>query len=235
MRPSLHWVTRHAIAVDHPSCSRDGICVLCRLRLPSLHELERAQRPIEMLCLPAPLIFVRMVMTSECIILERDTFPLKNALVASSGASRHGDAIAGIWPCEYLSHFYRFDSARKQVPKNEYGNVEFFDCNPVFLPPGTAHVRGDQIGRVAGKLGIDYAPALTGFEVKQGRQVPVTDGIIICKEHSQVCTHAKARAWVEHTVSFLFLLIMLYTYTLVFFLLPLIQWRKDYSLGKATR
>ncbi|CAN0549327.1 unnamed protein product, partial [Ectocarpus sp. 12 AP-2014] len=73
-----------------------------------------------------------------------------------------------------------------KVPKNEYGNVEFFDCSPAFLPTGTAHLRGEQIGRLAAKLGVDYAPALTGFETKVGRQVPVLDGIIVCKEQSQV-------------------------------------------------
>eukprot|EP00903_Cladosiphon_okamuranus_P010967 g10358.t1 len=77
-----------------------------------------------------------------------------------------------------------------KVPKNEYGNVEFFDCSPAFLPPGTEHVRGNQIGRVAAKLGVDYAPALTGFESKQGRQVPVLDGIIVCKEQSQMLREA---------------------------------------------
>lgn len=79
------------------------------------------------------------------------------------------------------------------MPKNEYGNLEFFDCKPAFLPPGTAHVRGDQIGRVAAKLGVDYAPALTGFETKQGRQVPVLDGIIVCEEHTQVCCSVSIR------------------------------------------
>ena len=64
--------------------------------------------------------------------------------------------------------------------------MEFFDCCPAFLPRGAEHVRGDQIGRVAAKLGVDYAPALTGFETKQGRHVPVLDGIIVCKEQSQV-------------------------------------------------
>lgn len=83
------------------------------------------------------------------------------------------------WPLRY--------TPRRQVPKNEYGNVEFFDCNPVFLPPGTVHLRGEQVGRVASRLGVDYAPALTGFESKQGRQVPVMDGIIVCTEHAQVC------------------------------------------------
>lgn len=63
--------------------------------------------------------------------------------------------------------------------------MEFFKCSPAFLPPGTEHIRGDQIGRVAAKLGVDYAPALTGFETKQGRQVPVLDGIIVCKEQIQ--------------------------------------------------
>lgn len=64
--------------------------------------------------------------------------------------------------------------------------MEFFECSPALLPPGTEHIRGDQISRVASKLGVDYAPALTGFEMKQGRQVPVLDGIIVCKEHCQV-------------------------------------------------
>lgn len=74
----------------------------------------------------------------------------------------------------------------RQVPKNEYGNVEFFSCSPAFLPPGAAYIQGDQIGRVAARLAVDYAPALTGFETKQGRQVPVLDGIIVCKGQAQV-------------------------------------------------
>ncbi|CBN74451.1 conserved unknown protein [Ectocarpus siliculosus] len=77
-----------------------------------------------------------------------------------------------------------------KVPKNDYGNVEFFDCSPAFLPTGTAHLRGEQIGRLAAKLGVDYAPALTGFETKVGRQVPVLDGIIVCKEQSQMLRDA---------------------------------------------
>lgn len=64
--------------------------------------------------------------------------------------------------------------------------MEFFDRSPAFLPRGAAHLQGDQIGRLAAKLGVDYAPALTGFETKQGRQVPVLDGIIVCEEHRQV-------------------------------------------------
>ena len=74
----------------------------------------------------------------------------------------------------------------RKVPKNEYGNVEFFECSPALLPAGTEHVRGDQISRVASKLGLNYAPALVGFETRQGRQVPVLDGIIVCKEQCQV-------------------------------------------------
>lgn len=73
--------------------------------------------------------------------------------------------------------------------------MEFFECSPALLPAGTEHIRGDQISRVASKLGVDYAPALTGFEMKQGRQVPVLDGIIVCKEHRQVSCHTVAIAF----------------------------------------
>ncbi|CAM9115405.1 unnamed protein product [Discosporangium mesarthrocarpum] len=79
-----------------------------------------------------------------------------------------------------------------KVPRNEHGNIEFFNHNPAFLPAGTAHVQGDRIGLVATKLGIDYAPALVGFETKAGRQVPVLDGIIVCSEYSQVLQDAHA-------------------------------------------
>lgn len=69
-----------------------------------------------------------------------------------------------------------------KVPKNERGNVEV----PPFaaaLPIGTVHIQLPNVLSICRKLGIDFAPALVGFEVRGGRSVPVVDGVVICVEH----------------------------------------------------
>ncbi|GAX72825.1 hypothetical protein CEUSTIGMA_g280.t1 [Chlamydomonas eustigma] len=68
------------------------------------------------------------------------------------------------------------------VPKNERGNVE---CPPLLpaLPHGTVHLsQYPGIGGVCRSLGIDFAPALVGFEVQAGRMLPKIDGIVVCEE-----------------------------------------------------
>lgn len=48
------------------------------------------------------------------------------------------------------------------VPRNAYGNVELFlDC---MLPRGTVHMKLPGLARIAGKLNIDCAPAVVGFD-----------------------------------------------------------------------
>eukprot|EP00752_Nemacystus_decipiens_P004132 g3781.t1 len=114
----------------------------------------------------------------------------KPAKVATKKGEKDGEGTSKLYGEWQTEPWVPKPAVGGKVPKNEYGNVEFFDCSPAFLPPGTEHVRGDQIGRVAAKLGVDYAPALTGFESKQGRQVPVLDGIIVCREQSQMLREA---------------------------------------------
>ncbi|CAN0199383.1 unnamed protein product [Pylaiella littoralis] len=118
----------------------------------------------------------------------------KPAKVATKNGKKEGEGTSKLYGEWQTESWVPEAAANGKVPKNEYGNVEFFDCSPAFLPPGTEHVQGDQVGRVAARLGVDYAPALTGFETKQGRQVPVLDGIIVCKEHSQMLREAHV-AW----------------------------------------
>jgi len=69
-----------------------------------------------------------------------------------------------------------------RVPKNERGNVEV----PPFasaLPAGTVHIQLPGLGPICRKLGVDYAPALTGFDIRGGRSVPSIEGIVVCTEH----------------------------------------------------
>ncbi|KAL0052801.1 hypothetical protein WJX82_007986 [Trebouxia sp. C0006] len=67
------------------------------------------------------------------------------------------------------------------VPKNDRGNVH---CPPLAseLPKGTVHLQMPRLGPICKKLSVDYAPAMTGFDIRGGRSVPVIEGVVVCKE-----------------------------------------------------
>ncbi|KAH9641000.1 hypothetical protein HF086_015096 [Spodoptera exigua] len=75
------------------------------------------------------------------------------------------------------------------VPRNAYGNVELFkEC---MLPKGTVLIKLPNLMRVAKKLNIDCAPAMTGFEYSGGGYShPVYDGFVVCKEFEEIITEA---------------------------------------------
>lgn len=50
------------------------------------------------------------------------------------------------------------------------------------LPPGTVHLGFPRIFNIAKKLNVDYAPAMVGFEFKNGRSYPLYNGIVVCSE-----------------------------------------------------
>ncbi|XP_066554275.1 DNA repair protein complementing XP-C cells isoform X2 [Amia ocellicauda] len=71
-----------------------------------------------------------------------------------------------------------------KVPRNDYGNVYLF--RPCMLPIGCVHMRVPNLHRVARKLGIDCAPAVTGFDFHCGFSHPVVEGYIVCEEYQEV-------------------------------------------------
>ncbi|KAJ8393469.1 hypothetical protein AAFF_G00059420 [Aldrovandia affinis] len=71
-----------------------------------------------------------------------------------------------------------------KVPRNDYGNVYLF--RPCMLPVGCVHVRLPSLHRVARKLDIDCASAVTGFDFHCGFSHPVTDGYVVCEEYQEV-------------------------------------------------
>lgn len=76
-----------------------------------------------------------------------------------------------------------------KVPKNDRGNVEI----PPFafqMPHGTVHVDLPNAAKVCKKLQIDFAPALTGFDIRGGRSVPRIEGIVVCEEYQDVVLNA---------------------------------------------
>ncbi|WOL06599.1 DNA repair protein RAD4 isoform X2 [Canna indica] len=76
------------------------------------------------------------------------------------------------------------------VPKNERGQVEVW--SEKCLPPGTVHLRLPRLIPVAKRLEIDFAPAMVGFDFRNGRCVPMFEGIVICNEFKDAILEAYA-------------------------------------------
>ncbi|KAL5537945.1 hypothetical protein UlMin_045126, partial [Ulmus minor] len=74
------------------------------------------------------------------------------------------------------------------VPKNERGQVDVW--SEKCLPPGTVHLRFPRIFAIAKRLEIDYAPAMVGFEFRNGQSYPVFDGIVVCTEFKDAILEA---------------------------------------------
>ncbi len=76
-----------------------------------------------------------------------------------------------------------------KVPKNDRGNVEV----PPFafqMPSGAVHVDLAHAAKVCKKLQIDFAPALTGFDIRSGRSVPRIEGVVVCQEFQELVENA---------------------------------------------
>ncbi|KAF4122712.1 xeroderma pigmentosum group C-complementing protein [Geosmithia morbida] len=70
-----------------------------------------------------------------------------------------------------------------RVPKNKFGNIDMYV--PSMVPRGGVHVDEENAGRAAFLLGIDYAPALTGFSFKGRQGTAVLRGVVVAAEHER--------------------------------------------------
>ena len=56
---------------------------------------------------------------------------------------------------------------------------------------GTVQLKGmPKVSQTCKALGVDYAVAMTGFEVRGGQSVPVFDGVVIAEEHAAAVEEA---------------------------------------------
>ncbi len=60
------------------------------------------------------------------------------------------------------------------------------------MPEELEHLVVERGGFYAKKLGIEYAPCVTHFEIRKGRYVPVVKGIVVFKEDVQAIREASA-------------------------------------------
>ncbi|KAG8214342.1 hypothetical protein J3R82DRAFT_9308 [Butyriboletus roseoflavus] len=75
-----------------------------------------------------------------------------------------------------------------KIPKNEFGNIDLYV--PSMLPQGAVHIPFKGAAKIAKKLGFDYAEAVTGFEFRKRRAMPVIQGIVLAAENENVIVEA---------------------------------------------
>lgn len=111
------------------------------------------------------------------------TRPKRTFSAQSAQSSANEDGLKptlelyGVWQLEPLQLPRAVNGI---VPKNERGQVDVWSDK--CLPPGTVHLRLPRLFQVAKRLGMDYAPAMVGFDYRSGRCLPVFDGIVVCTE-----------------------------------------------------
>ncbi|RDA84324.1 hypothetical protein CP532_4787 [Ophiocordyceps camponoti-leonardi (nom. inval.)] len=70
-----------------------------------------------------------------------------------------------------------------RVPKNKFGNIEVYV--PSMVPRGAIHLIGEHAARAAHIAGIDYAPALTGFQFQGRHGTAVLHGVVVAAEFEE--------------------------------------------------
>ncbi|KAI1211293.1 Rad4-domain-containing protein [Annulohypoxylon truncatum] len=87
---------------------------------------------------------------------------------------------------------YTFDQTKQfkhppvvngRVPKNRFKNIDLYV--PSMVPEGGAYVADELGARAAFILGVDYAPALTGFQFKGKQGTAVLHGVVVAAEYEE--------------------------------------------------
>lgn len=117
-----------------------------------------------------------------CKMVKSQSNRARQARAANWETRDQGDlGLFGWWQTEV----YQPPCARDgKVPRNEFGNVYLF--RSCMLPLGCRHVRLPNLNRVARKLDIDCAAAVTGFDFHCGHSHPIMDGYVVCEEHVDI-------------------------------------------------
>ncbi|SJX64980.1 related to RAD4-Excision repair protein [Sporisorium reilianum f. sp. reilianum] len=74
------------------------------------------------------------------------------------------------------------------IPTNGFGNIDLFV--PSMLPAGAAHLPFNSIAKVAKKIGVPYAEAITGFEFRKQRGMPKITGIVVAQHNAELVEEA---------------------------------------------
>ena len=118
---------------------------------------------------------------------ERDQICVGNGGEEDGSERRVG--LYGDWQTKPFQKVVPIDGV---IPVNEYGNVEVWYGNPLYLPEGTSHVTDEGAQAAAKILVIPFAPALVDFETSNGRRVPKVDGVVVFTRDEEIVREAAA-------------------------------------------
>ena len=96
-----------------------------------------------------------------------------------------GDEIAGtpIYTFEQTEQYQPPPVVNGKVPKNKFGNVDVYV--PSMVPQGGTHLMHERAAQAAFILGVDYAPALTGFQFRGRHGTAVLSGVVVPTESKE--------------------------------------------------
>lgn len=90
------------------------------------------------------------------------------------------DAGTPIYTKEQTEEYEAPPVRNGKIPKNKFGNIDVYV--PSMVPRGGVHIMGEYAARAAFLVGVDYAPALTGFDFKGRHGTAVLNGVVVAKE-----------------------------------------------------
>ncbi|KAF9262696.1 Rad4-domain-containing protein [Marasmius fiardii PR-910] len=140
-----------------------------------------------------PLKFIKM--RASTVNRQREIEMMKEGLPeAGTSASTElngkdgGEIMQGLYARRQTERFVPDPVVDGKVPKNNFGNIDLYV--PSMLPKGAVHIPFKGVAKIARKLGIDYAEAVTGFEFRKRRATPVIEGVVVAAENESVLLEA---------------------------------------------
>lgn len=94
-----------------------------------------------------------------------------------------GDAGTPIYTLDQTELYQPPPVRNGRVPKNKFGNIDAYV--PSMIPRGAVHIQHEYAPRAAFLLGVDYAPALTGFSFRGRHGTAVLSGIVVAEEYEE--------------------------------------------------
>ncbi|RSM05868.1 hypothetical protein CEP52_006002 [Fusarium oligoseptatum] len=107
----------------------------------------------------------------------------KNPLDEEDEEDAQGDAGTPIFTEDQTELYVPEPVRNGRVPKNKFGNIDVYV--PSMVPPGGVHIIHEYATRAAFLAGVDYAPALTGFQFKGRHGTAVLSGVVIANEYEE--------------------------------------------------
>jgi xeroderma pigmentosum group C-complementing protein len=107
----------------------------------------------------------------------------KNSRRDDDDDDSQGDAGTPIYTLDQTDLYEPPPVRNGKIPKNKFGNIDVYA--PSMIPAGAVHIMHPHSTRAALSLGVDFAPALTGFEFRGKHGTAVIRGIVVAKEYEE--------------------------------------------------